>query len=114
MVDYHLIMVLLPLVARMFFLDQIDIHLSAIQSVSTCFTGHLSQHGRLPSYHGPGTPGCQDVLPGSDIHLSAIKSLGNGSFTTLSLGGFVLKIPKTMEIVLKYEQCGFIEKLQCA
>ena len=33
MVDYHLIMDLVPLVARMFFLDQIDIHLSAIQSV---------------------------------------------------------------------------------
>ena len=72
MVDYHLIMDLVPLVARMFFLDQIDIHLSAIQLVS------------------------------------------NGSFTTLSLGGFVLKIKKTMEIFLKYEQCGFIEKLQCA
>ena len=35
MVDYHLIMDLVPLVARMFFLDQIDIHLSAIQSVSS-------------------------------------------------------------------------------
>ena len=37
MVDYHLIMDLIPLVARMFFLDQIDVHLSAIQSVSINF-----------------------------------------------------------------------------
>lgn len=32
MVDYHLIMDLVPLVARLFFLDQLDVHLSAIQS----------------------------------------------------------------------------------
>ena len=34
MVDYHLIMDLVPLIARMYFLDQINVHLSAIQSVS--------------------------------------------------------------------------------
>ncbi|OWF43305.1 N-acetyltransferase 10 [Mizuhopecten yessoensis] len=32
MVDYHLVMDLLPTIARLFFLDQADIHLSAVQS----------------------------------------------------------------------------------
>ncbi|KAK3608505.1 hypothetical protein CHS0354_010355 [Potamilus streckersoni] len=32
MVDYHLIMDLVPIISRMFFLDQLDIHLSAVQS----------------------------------------------------------------------------------
>lgn len=34
MVDYHLIVDLLPCIGRLYFLDQLDVHLSAIQSVS--------------------------------------------------------------------------------
>jgi N-acetyltransferase 10 len=42
MVDYHLIVDLLPAISRLYFLNQINVQLSIVQSVR--FRCHLDQH----------------------------------------------------------------------
>jgi len=41
MVDYHLIVDLLPTLSRLYFLDQLDVHLSAVQTVSRTFSMYM-------------------------------------------------------------------------